>query len=109
MGVFYILLYSEFITNDVEFIDDLLIFFHNFFEFFYTVHYCGMIASREDISDTFIGVMEFIFEKIHRDLSWNHIFFFAIFREKSTDFDTKVTRYGLYEVFVATVCRTNTL
>jgi hypothetical protein len=37
-----------------------------------------MIATREYIPDTLIGIVELVLEEIHGDLSWDHVFFFTI-------------------------------
>lgn len=53
--------------------------------------------------------MELVFEEIHSNLTWNHIFLFAIFREESSYLDPKVSRYGLNEILIAAVTGSDTL
>ena len=95
----------QFIPYHIYLIDNLLIFFHNGFEFFTWVHNSCMIASRKYIPDTFVCIVELVLEKIHCHLTWYHVFFLTIFWEECAYLDTKVSWYGLDQVFVsATTC-----
>jgi hypothetical protein len=67
-----------------------------------------MVATREYIPDAFVGVVEFVFEEIHRDLARDHVFFFTILREECADLDTEVSRDRLDQVLITTATTAQT-
>lgn len=84
-------LYPELISEDIDFVKKVLVFFEDGFEFLARVEDCRMIASGEDVSDTLISIVHTILEEVHSNLTGNHIFFPAIVSEDGAFFYTEMT------------------
>lgn len=95
---------SELISDDVDLIEKILVLPQDLLKLLAGIEDCGVVPSGEYVSDPLKRVVHMVLEKIHGDLSWNHVLLLSVFSEEILLVDGEMLADRFNEVLVALYC-----